>query len=124
MQKHPKFNEKHQIYTSEKLNKPVSFTSSRFNVRHIIEVLNDKEKDRTLKAAKGKNDPFCLMYKGLSIRLIAGFSTKTLETRSYRDEIYKGLSGKEKAIKKFITCKTISQNLVIKIFTGNKIYPI
>ena len=56
---------------------PIKMNSRRPTPRHIIiKMPNFKDKERTLKAAREKQE---VTYKGAPIRLAADFSTETLE---------------------------------------------
>ena len=61
--------------------------------RHILIKLSKiKYKEKILKAAREKQQ---ITYKGLPIRLIADFSTKTLQTRRDWQDIFKVMKGKK-----------------------------
>ena len=58
----------------------------------IITLATVKERERILKAAKGKER---VNYKGLPIRLSANFSKETLQARRGRKEVFKVMKGKD-----------------------------
>ena len=61
--------------------------------RHIIITLpNIKEKERILKAARGKER---VTYKGVPIRLSADFSKETLQARRSWKEVFQVMKGKD-----------------------------
>ena len=61
--------------------------------RHIIITLPKvKEKERILKAARGKK---IVTYKGVSIRLSVEFSKETLQARRGWKEAFKVMKGKD-----------------------------
>ena len=61
--------------------------------RHIIITLAKiKDKERILKAARGKET---VTYKGVSMRLSADFSKETLQARRGRKEVFKIMKSKE-----------------------------
>ena len=61
--------------------------------KHIIIILPKvKDKERILKAARGKER---VNYKGVSIRLSADFSKETLQERRGWKEIFKVMKGKD-----------------------------
>ena len=61
--------------------------------RHIIITLSKiKEKERILKAARGKER---VTYKGVPIRLSADFSKETLQSRRDWKEVFEVLEGKD-----------------------------
>ena len=60
--------------------------------RHIIiKITKVKHKERILKAAREKQR---IIYKGISIRLLADFFTETLQARNEWHDILKVLKGK------------------------------
>ena len=61
--------------------------------RHIIiKLLKVKDKERILKAAREKQS---VTYKGVPIRLTAGFSKETLQVRRDWQEVFKVLKSKD-----------------------------
>ena len=61
--------------------------------RHIIIKLPKiKDKERMLKAARGKET---VTYKGVPIRLLADFSKETLQARRGWKEVFKVMKGKD-----------------------------
>ena len=61
--------------------------------RHIIIKLPKiKNKERILKAARGKDT---VTYKGVPIRLSADFSKETIQARSGWEEVFKVMKGKD-----------------------------
>ena len=65
----------------------------RNTLRHIIIKLpKTKDKDRILKAARGKQR---VTYKGVPIRLSADFSKENLQTRRGWTEVFEVMKGKD-----------------------------
>ena len=61
--------------------------------RHIIITLPKiKDKERILKAARGKER---VTYKGVPIRLLADFSKETLQARRGWQEVFQVMKGKD-----------------------------
>ena len=61
--------------------------------RHIIITLaKNKDKERILKAARGKET---VTYKGLPIKLSADFSNETLQARKGWKEVFEIMKGKD-----------------------------
>ena len=60
--------------------------------RHIIKLLNIKDKERILKAARGKQT---FTYKGVPIRLSADFSKETLQARRAWKEVFEVMKGED-----------------------------
>ena len=61
--------------------------------QHIItDMLKVKDKERILKAAREKQS---VTYKGVPIRLTAGFSKETLQVRRDWQEVFKVLKSKD-----------------------------
>ena len=60
--------------------------------RHIIKLLNIKDKERILKAARGKQT---FIYKGVPIRVSADFTKETLQARRGWKEVFKVMKGKD-----------------------------
>ena len=58
----------------------------------IIKLSKIKDKERILKAAKGKER---VTYKGVSIRLSANFSKEALQARRGWKEVFKVMKGKD-----------------------------
>ena len=58
----------------------------------IIKMLKVKDKERILKAAREKQS---VTYKGVPIRLTAGFSKETLQVRRDWQEVFKVLKSKD-----------------------------
>lgn len=59
---------------------PNNMNSKRYIQQHtIIKILKDQNKEQTLKAGREKRIITCMKF---SIRLLADFSSETLETRS------------------------------------------
>ena len=56
--------------------------------KHILELTKTKQKERTLKAARVKQQ---ITYKGNSIRLTADLSAETLQARREGQNIFKVL---------------------------------
>ena len=66
---------------------------NRNTVRHIIIKLPKiKDKERILKAARGKETA---TYKGVPIRLSADFSKETLQERGGWKEVFEVMKGKD-----------------------------
>ena len=71
---------------------PNKLNPNRTTPRHIIiKMANVKDKERILKAAREKQS---INYKGTPIRLLADFSTETLQARKEWQDIFKVLKGK------------------------------
>ena len=67
--------------------------SRKHTLRHIIiTLLKIKDKERILKAAKGKET---VTYKGIPIRLSADFSKKILQARRGWKEVFQVMKGKD-----------------------------
>ena len=61
--------------------------------RHIIiKLYKSKDKERILKAARGKETA---TYKGVPLRLSADFSKETLQARRGWKEVYEVMKGKD-----------------------------
>ena len=58
----------------------------------IIELIKIKDKDRILKAARGKER---VTYQGVPIRLSAGFSKETFQGRRGWKEVFQVMKGKD-----------------------------
>ena len=72
---------------------PKNLDPKRNTLRHIIIKLPKiKDKERILKAARGKER---VNYKGVSIRLSADFSKETLQERRGWKEVFKIMKGKD-----------------------------
>ena len=72
---------------------PKKLDPKRNTPRHIIIKLPKiKDKERILKAAKGKET---VAYKGVPIRLSADFSKETLQARRRWKEVFKVMKGKD-----------------------------
>ena len=65
---------------------PKKLDPKRNTPRHIIKLSKIKDKERILKAARGKER---VTYKGVPIRLSADFSKETLQTRRGWKEVLK-----------------------------------
>ena len=65
----------------------------RYTLRHIIiQLPKFKDKERILKAARGKE---IVTYKGVPIRLAADFSKETLQARRGWKEVFQVMKGKD-----------------------------
>ena len=71
---------------------PKKLDPKRNTPRHIIKLLNIKDKERILKAARGKQT---FTYKGVPIRVSADFSKETLQARRGWKEVFKVMKGKD-----------------------------
>ena len=72
---------------------PKKLDSRRNTPRHIIITLAKmKDKERILKAARGKET---VTYKGLPIKLSADFSNETLQARKGWKEVFEIMKGKD-----------------------------
>ena len=72
---------------------PKKLDPSKHTARHIIITLPKiKEKERILKAARGKET---VTYKGVPIRLSADFSKETLQERRSWKEVFEVMKGKD-----------------------------
>ena len=72
---------------------PKNWDPSKHTARHIIITLSKiKDKERILKAARGKES---VTYKGVPIRLSADFSKETFQARSGWKEVFKVMKGKD-----------------------------
>ena len=72
---------------------PKKLDPRRNTPRHIIiTLLKTKDKERILKAARGKER---ITYKGVPIRLSAVFSKESLQARRGRKEVFKVMKGKD-----------------------------
>ena len=66
--------------------------SNRPTSRHIrINMSKGKDKEKILKAARGKQR---VNYKGMPIRLLAAFTTETLQAKRKWQDVLKVLKGK------------------------------
>ena len=65
---------------------PKKLDPKRNTPRHIIKLLNIKDKERILKAARGTERA---TYKGVPIRLSANFSKENLQARRGWKEVFK-----------------------------------
>ena len=80
------FNLAKEIYFQEAQKVPKKLDPRRSTPRHTItKLLKIKDKERILKAARGKET---VTYKGMPIRLSADFSKETLQARRGRKEIF------------------------------------
>ena len=72
---------------------PKKWDPRKHTLRHIIITLQKiKDKERILKAARGKET---VTYKGVPIRLSADFSKETLQARRDWKEVFKVMKGKD-----------------------------
>ena len=72
---------------------PKNWDPRKHTARHIIITLAKiKDKERILKAARGKET---VTYKGVPIRLSADFSEETLKARSGWKEVFQVMKGKD-----------------------------
>ena len=71
---------------------PKKLDPKRNTPRHITKLPKVKDKERILKAARGKDT---VTYKGVSIRLSADFSKKTLQARRGWKEVFEVMKGKD-----------------------------
>ena len=71
---------------------PKKLDLKRNTQRHIIKLPKIKDKERLLKAARGKET---VTYKGVPIRLSADFSKETLKARRGWKEVFKITKGKD-----------------------------
>ena len=72
---------------------PKKLDPRKYTPRHIIITLPKmKDKERNLKAARGKGT---VTYKGVPIRLPADFSKETLQARRGWKEVFKVMKGKD-----------------------------
>ena len=72
---------------------PKKLDPKRNTLRHIIIKLPKmKEKERTLQAAREKET---ITYKGIPMRLSAGFSKETLQARRGWQEVFEVMKGKD-----------------------------
>ena len=72
---------------------PKKWDPRKHTPRHIIITLPKiKDKERTLKAERGKET---VTYKGVPIRLSADFSKETLQARRGWKEVFQGMKGKD-----------------------------
>ena len=77
---------------SRKLRVPKKLDPRKHKPRHIIITLPQiKQKERILKAARGKE---ILTYKGVPIRLSADFSKETLQARRDWQKVFQVMKGK------------------------------
>ena len=79
--------------------------------RHIlIKLTKTKHKERTLKAAREKQQVTYKGYKGNPIRLTADLSAETLQARREWQDIFKVLKGKKSTTKITVPSKDLIQN--------------
>ena len=71
---------------------PKKLDPKRNTPRHIIKLPKIKDKERILKAARGKER---VTYKGVPIRQSADFSKETLQARRGWKEVFKVMKGKD-----------------------------
>ena len=82
----------------------------------IIQLSKIKDKERTLKAARGKEG---VIYKGVPIRLSADFSKETLQARRGWKEVFKVMKGKDLHPRLFYPAKlSLRTEGQINCFTG------
>ena len=71
---------------------PKKLDPKRNTPRHITKLPKVKDKERILKAARGKDT---VTYKGVPIRLSADFSKETLQARWGWKEVFQVMKGKD-----------------------------
>ena len=71
---------------------PKKLDPKRNTSRHIIKLPKIKDKERILKATRGKEK---VTYKGVPIRLSADFSKETLQARRGWKEVFQVMKGKD-----------------------------
>ena len=94
-----------QIQEAQRL--PYKINPRRNTLRHIlIKLTKIKDKEKILKAAREKKQ---ITYKGTPIRLLADFSTKTLQARREWHDIFKVLKEKKTYNQEYSTSKCHSE---------------
>ena len=90
---------------------PYRINPRRNTPRHIlIKLTKTKHKERTLKAAREKQQVTYKGYKGNPIRLTADLSAETLQARREWQDIFKVLKGKKSTTKITVPKKDLIQN--------------
>ena len=79
-----------QIQEAQKV--PNKMDAKRSTPRHIIKMLEFKDKERILKAAREKK---LVTYRGIPIRLSADFSKETLQARRDWQELFKVMKSRD-----------------------------
>ena len=90
---------------------PYRINKRRNMPRHtLIKLTKTKHKERTLKAAREKQQVTYKGYKGNPIRLTADLSAETLQVRKECQDIFKELKGKKSTTKITVLRKDLIQN--------------
>ena len=79
-----------ETYEAQRVSKKLD--QRRNTPRHINKIPNIKDKERILKATRGKER---VTYKGVLIRLLADFSKETLQARRGWKDVFKVMKGKD-----------------------------
>ena len=79
-----------QVQEAQKV--PNKLYPKRTTPRHIIKMPKVKDKERNLKAARGKQR---VTYKGVPIRLSADFSKESLQARKGWQEVFKVMKSRD-----------------------------
>ena len=98
---------------------PFRINPRRHTPRHIlIKLTKIKHKEKTLKAAKGKQQ---ITYKGIPIRLTADHSAETLQARREWQDLFKVMKGNKLQPRLLYPARiSFRFNGEIKIFTDSK----
>ena len=73
----------------------------------IVKLAKYKDKEKILKAARDKQ---ALTYKGRHIRIVAGLSTETWQTRKEWQEVFNVMDRKKYAVENALSSESVIQN--------------